>query len=69
MKAVLVTLAEFLRTGLRPQTPLAKAITLALAVKLIAIVAIWLAFFSGNPRPPTDASAMARLIGPSAPPP
>ena len=68
MKAVLVTLAEFLRAGLRPQTPLARAVVLALAVKVVAIMAIWLAFFSGDAQLPADASAMARLIGPSAPP-
>ncbi len=67
MKAVLVTLADFLRAGLRPQTPLAKAIVLALAVKLVAVVTIKLAFFSGEAQPLADAAALASLIGPSAP--
>ncbi len=69
MKAVLLSLADFLRAGVRPQTPLAKAIMLALAVKLVAIATIWLAFFSGDARPLADASTLAHLIGPSAPPP
>ena len=69
MQAVLVTLADFLRAALRPQTPFARAIVLALAVKTVAIAAIWLAFFSGDARPPADASTIAHLIGPSAPPP
>ncbi len=69
MKAVLVTLADFFCAGLRPQTPLARAIVLALAVKLFAIVVIWLAFFSGDARPLADATTIAHLIGPSASPP
>jgi hypothetical protein len=69
MKALLLSLGDFLRAGVRPQTPLAKAIILALAVKLAAIVTIWLTFFFGNARPLADASTIAHLIGPSAPPP
>jgi hypothetical protein len=38
MKSVLSTLADFISAGLRPRTPLAKAITVALAVKIVVIV-------------------------------
>jgi hypothetical protein len=67
MKAVLDSLADFCRAGLQPATPLAKAIALALVVKLVAIVSIWLIWFSGDARPPADAATLAHLIGPTAP--
>jgi hypothetical protein len=67
MKAVLDLLADFCRAGLRPSTPLAKSVVLALAVKLVAIVSIWLIWFSGDARPPADAATLAHLIGPTAP--
>jgi len=69
MRAVLLTLADFLRAGLAPRTPLAKAIACALAVKLVAITTIWFVWFSGDARPLADAAAIARVIGPAAPPP
>jgi hypothetical protein len=69
MKAVFLALADFLRAGLRPRTPLATAIVLALAVKLVAIATIWLVWFSGDARPPADAATIAHLTGPTAPPP
>jgi hypothetical protein len=68
MKAVLFSLADFVHAGLRPRTALARAIVLALAVKLVAIVAIKLSLFSGDAQPFVDAAAVARAIGPSAPP-
>jgi hypothetical protein len=68
MKAVVNSLADFVRAGLRPRTPLARAIAIALAVKLVAVTAIWLAWFSGDTRPRADAAAIAGLIGPTAPP-
>jgi hypothetical protein len=68
MKAVLDSLADFFRAGLRPPTPLGRAIVLALAVKLVAIATIWLVWFSGDARPPADAATLAHLIGPTAPP-
>ena len=65
MKAVLYSLTDFFRAGLRPRTPLARAITLALAVKLLAITTIWLVWFSGDARPRADAAAIARILGPA----
>jgi hypothetical protein len=69
MRAVLDSLADFLRAGSAPRTPLAKAITFALVIKLVAITTIWLVWFSGDARPPADAATVAHLIGPTAPPP
>ena len=67
MKPVLSSLAEFIMAGLRPRTPLAKAIVFALAVKLVIIVSMKVFLFSGHARPVVDDAAMQRLIGPSAP--
>lgn len=67
MKAVLLSLADFFRAGVSPRTPLARAIVLALVIKLVVISAIWLAWFSGDARPRADAAAVARLLGPTTP--
>ena len=65
MKAVLLSLAEFVKSGLRPRTPLAKGIALALAIKLVVIVSMRVFLFSGDARPVVDDAAMLRLLGPS----
>ncbi len=65
MKAVLLTLADFIASGLRPRTPLARAIACALVLKLIVILSMKLFLFSGDARPLVDEAAMSRLIGPS----
>jgi hypothetical protein len=65
MKAVLSSLADFISAGLRPRTPLAKAIAVALAVKLVVIVSMKVFLFSGDARPVVDDAVMDRVIGPS----
>jgi hypothetical protein len=65
MKAVLSSLADFLSAGLRPRTPLAKAITVALVVKLVVVVSMKVFLFSGDARPVVDDAVMNRVIGPS----
>jgi hypothetical protein len=65
MNRVLSSLADFIMAGLRPRTPLAKAIALALAIKLVIIVSMKVFLFSGDARPLVDDAAMLRLIGPS----
>jgi len=65
LQAVLLTLADFVRAGLRPRTPLARAITCALVIKLVVIVSMKVLWFSGDARPAVDEAAVARLIGPS----
>jgi len=64
LKAVLLTLADFVKAGLRPRTPLARAIAVALAIKLVIIVSMKVFLFSGDARPVVDEAAMSRLIGP-----
>jgi hypothetical protein len=65
LNAILSSLAAFLATLMRPRTPLAKAIVLTLAIKLMAIAGIGIVMLSGRERPVVDAMAMSRLIGPS----
>jgi hypothetical protein len=65
MKAVLSSLVDFLGAGLRPRTPLAKAITFALAVKLVVVVSMKVFWFSGDARPVVDGTVMDRVLGPS----
>ncbi len=65
MKAVLLTLADFIGSGLRPRTPLSRAIVCALAIKLVVIVSMKVFLFSGDVRPVVDDGMMSRLIGPS----
>ena len=65
-RAVLLSLADFAKAGLRPRTTLARAIVLALAIKLVVIVSMKVFWFSGDVRPAIDAATMSRLVGPSA---
>ena len=67
MNAVLSSLAAFLAAGARPPTPLAKAIVLVLAVKLMAIAAIGAFLSSSTERMVVDSITVSRLIGPSLP--
>jgi len=55
LNAVLSSLAAYLAAGVRPPTPLAKAIVLVLVVKLMAIVGagVFLVSSSGRPRSST----------------
>jgi len=59
---ILASLRDFVRAGLRPKTPLAKAIVLALCLKLIVIVSMRVFLFSGEARPFVDEGVVSRLI-------
>ena len=65
LNAVLSSLAAYLVTGVRPPTPLAKAIVLVLVVKLVAIAGASIFLFSSSGRLVVDSNAVSRLIGPS----
>jgi hypothetical protein len=65
LNAVLSSLSAYLAAGVRPQTPLAKAIALVLVVKLVAIAGASVFLFSSSGRPVVDSTAVSRLIGPS----
>jgi len=60
---ILSSLREFLLAGLRPKTPLARAIVLALCLKLAVIVSMRVFLFSGPSRPVVDERTIDRLIG------
>ena len=66
MKAVLSSLSAFLAEGVRPRTPLSKAIVAVLVVKLFVIVAMKVTFFSADARQLVDDKTIARVIGPAA---
>jgi hypothetical protein len=65
LNAVLSSLAAYLVAGVRPPTPLARAIVLVLVVKLIAIAGAGVFLFSSSGRLVVDSSAVSRLISPS----
>ena len=67
MNAILSTLGAFLAAGVRPPTPLARAIMVVLVTKLVAIAGIAVFLASDGRRPVVDPTAVSRLIGPSAP--
>jgi hypothetical protein len=66
LRAIFSSLTAFVSAGVRPATPLAKAIVLVLILKLIGIAGIKVLMFPDNAQPVADAAAVARLVGPSA---
>jgi hypothetical protein len=64
LNAIVASLGAFFAAGVRPQTPLAKAIALVLAIKLIAIAGIGAFMLSGSVRPVVDTIAVSRLTLP-----
>jgi hypothetical protein len=67
LNGLMSSFAAFLAAGVRPPTRLAKAITLVLMLKLLAIAGASIFLFSINERPTADPGAVSRLIGPSTP--
>ena len=67
MRAIVASLAAFLSAGVRPATPLAKAIVLVLVIKLIGIAGIKVFMFPLSAQPVVDPAAMARVLAPSPP--
>jgi hypothetical protein len=67
LSAIVSSLAAFVGAGLRPRTPLAKAIVLILIIKLIGIAGMKVFMFPDSAQPVVDANAMARVVGVSAP--
>jgi hypothetical protein len=67
LRAILASLGEFAAAGLRPRTPLAKAIVLVLVLKLIGVTGMKLLLFSDGAQPAVNAAAMARVLGVSSP--
>jgi hypothetical protein len=61
-------MVAFIAAGVRPPTPLAKAISLVLAIKLAAIAILGVVVFASGGGPAVDASAVSRMMGPYASP-
>jgi len=66
LRAIFSSLALFVSAGIRPRTPLARAIVLVLILKLIGIAGIKVFMFPDNAQPVADAAAMVRMLGPPA---
>ena len=64
---VLVSLAAFVRAGLRPRSMLARAVVFVLAAKLIAVAGMMIFQHFANPNV-TDAAVVSRVLGPSSRP-
>jgi len=62
MRPLFSSLSAFISAGLHPRTALAKAIVLALVIKLCLVVAMRIFLFSGEMSPAHDSDAMARLL-------
>jgi len=69
LSAILSSLSAFLAAGVRPRTPLAKAIVLVLVIKLIGLAGMKIFMFPDGAQPVVNATTMARAIGvpPSSP--
>jgi len=66
MSALLSSLAGFVSAGLRPRSPLAKAVVWALVIKLCAVMAIRFFMFNDESKPPVDSHAIESvLLGPT----
>jgi hypothetical protein len=63
LRAIFASLAAFISAGIRPRTPLARAIVFVLILKLIGIAGIKTFMFPDSARPVVDGAAMARAIG------
>ena len=62
MPPLLSALAGFVSAGLRPRTPLAKTIVVALAIKLCVVAAMRIFLFGGDARPEIDSDAARHLL-------
>ena len=65
LRAIVSSLAAFLAAGARPPTPLARAIVLILAAKLVGITEMRILMFPDSSQSVFDATAMKGAIGPT----
>jgi hypothetical protein len=67
LRAILASLRAFAAAGLRPRTPLAKAIMLVLLIKLVGVTAMRIYLTAEDIAPAVNAATMARVIGVAPP--
>jgi hypothetical protein len=65
LSAIFSSLAAFIAAGIKPRTPLARAIVIVLVIKLFAIAGIKLLMFPDGAQPSADANAVANVLAPS----
>ena len=63
MRAIFASLGAFISAGIRPRTPLARAIVFILILKLIGIAGIKIFMFPDGAQPVVDGTAVAQAIG------
>jgi hypothetical protein len=63
LRAIFASVAAFISAGIRPRTPLARAILFVLILKLIGIAGIKIFMFPDGAQPVVDGTVMARAIG------
>jgi hypothetical protein len=68
MRALVDSLAEFVRAGLRPKTMLARAIVTVLAIKLVAVAAMMYFQHHEDRSAVADSAGVAYRLGPSSTP-
>lgn len=66
MSALVSSLSAFVQAGFRPRTPLARAIAVALALKLCVVVAARIFLFGADARPVVNEETVVRLLAPPA---
>ncbi len=62
---VLSSIGDFLRSGLRPKTPLARAIVFVLVLKLAFVISMQVFLLWGEAQPGVNASTIQRVLGPA----
>jgi hypothetical protein len=63
LSAILSSLTAFIAAGLRPRSPLAKAIALVLVIKLLGVAGMKIFMFADSAQPVVNAATMARVLG------
>lgn len=63
LRSILSSLTAFVAAGVRPRTPLAKAVVAVLVLKLVGIAGIKIFMFPDHAQPAVDAASVARAIG------
>jgi hypothetical protein len=62
---VLSSIGEFLLSGIRPKTPLAKAIVFVLVLKLAVVASMQVFLLFGAAQPDVNALTISRVLGPA----
>ncbi|HYA73885.1 MAG TPA: hypothetical protein VEF36_12090 [Roseiarcus sp.] len=62
---VLSSLRDFLFAGIRPRTPLARAIVVVLVLKLAVVVSMQVFLLLGKAQPDVNAAAILSVLGPA----